>query len=109
MDIYLLMDIKKIIRKNLVEHHDLIRHDSSVELLKKATDSLADTVRYLETLSQQVDQKECNETLIRVLDIIRNPMGNVSEGGFDHKNDTNLLTLLEMISSIISRENYPRQ
>jgi hypothetical protein len=109
MDIYLLMDIKKIIRKNLIEHHDLIRHDSSVELLKKATDSLADAVRYLETLSQQVDQKECNETLIRVLDIIRHPMGSVSNDGFNHKDQSNILALLEMISTIISRENYPRQ
>ena len=43
------MDIKKIIRKNLLENHDLIRHDSSVELLTKAVDSLVDAVRYLET------------------------------------------------------------
>jgi hypothetical protein len=103
------MNIKKIIRKNLLENHDLIRYDSSVELLKKATDSLTDTVRYLETLSQQIEQKECNETLIRVLDIIRNPMGNSFEGCFDDKSSINILTLLEMISSIISRENYPRQ
>lgn len=103
------MDIKKIIRKNLVEHHDLIRYDSSIELLKKATDSLSDTIRYLETLTQQIEQKECNETLIRVLDIIRNPMGNSFEGGFDDKDGINILSLLEMISTIISRENYPRQ
>jgi hypothetical protein len=36
-------------------------------------------------------------------------MGSVSDGGFNHKNDGNILALLEMISSIISRENYPRQ
>jgi hypothetical protein len=49
------MELNRIIRKNLKEHHDLVRHDSSIDLLSRATDSLADTVRYLELLTQEVE------------------------------------------------------
>jgi len=102
------MELNRIIRKNLHEYHDIIRHDSSIELLSRATDSLADTVRYLELLTQEVDHKDCNDVVIKVLDILRHPMGNVSDGsgGFTHKNHSNVLAMLEMISTIIGREKY---
>jgi hypothetical protein len=103
------MDIKKIIRKNLKENHDLIRTDESLELLTKATNSLTDSVRYLEALTQRIDNNHCNEALIKVLDFLRHPMGNLSsEGGFDEKKQPNVLSVLEMISSIIGREKEDR-
>lgn len=98
------MNIKNIIRKNLIENHDLIRHDDSTELLTKATDSLADAIRYLECLSQKIENKHCMDVLVRLLDILRHPMGSVSDGNFDHKDESNILAMLEVISSIIARE-----
>ena len=103
------MSIKKIIRKNLKENHDLIRTDESLELLDKATNSLIDSVRYLEALTQRIDNKDCNQAIIRVLDVLRHPAGNVSsEGGFDEKTKTNILAVLEMLSSIIGLELYEK-
>lgn len=103
------MNIKKIIRKNLVETHDLIRHDDSAELLTKATNSLADAVRYLECLTQKIENKHCNNVLIKILDMLRHPMGNVSGDNFDEKDKINILSTLEMLSSIISREKLEKE
>jgi hypothetical protein len=98
-----MMAIKNIIKKKLNEHHDIIRHDSSIELLRNATESLADAVRYLECLTQELDHKECNDVIVKVLDMIRHPMGSVSDGNFDEKNQSNIISMLEMISSIVGR------
>jgi hypothetical protein len=104
------MDIKKIIHKNLKENHDIIRKDESLDLLIKATDSLVDCVRYLESLTQITDNQHCNEAIIKILDFLRHPMGNLSsEGGFDEKKQTNLLSMLEMISSVIGREKESKK
>ena len=100
--------MKSIIRKNLNEYHDLIRHDTSIDLLSKATDSLTDSVRYLELLEQELEHKECSDTLVKILGILRHPMGNVSNDGWDHKDHSNILAMLEMISSIVGREKYDR-
>ena len=98
------MNIKKIIKKNLNESHDLIRHDDSIELLLKATNSLADATRYLECLTQKLENKDCNDAVVRILHILKHPMGGVSDGNFDEKEQSNILSMLEMISSIIGRE-----
>lgn len=103
------MRIKTIIRKNLLENHDLIRHDDSSELLGKATNSLTDAVRYLECLTQKIENKHCTEALIKVLDMLRHPMGNVSSDNFDEKNKINILSMLEMLSSIISLEKLEKE
>lgn len=103
------MRLKTIIRKKLNEHHDLIRYDDSAELLIKATDSLADAVRYLECLTQKLENKDCTDVLIRVLDMIRHPMGSVSDGNFDEKNQSNIISMLEMISSIVNLEKMDKE
>lgn len=100
--------MKSIIRKNLNEYHDLIRHDTAIDILTKATDSLADTIRYLELLEQELEHRECSDALVQILGILRHPMGNASKDGWDHTTHTNILALLEMISSIIGREKYDR-
>lgn len=103
------MNIKNIIRKNLIENHDLIRHDDCSDLLVKATDSLADAARYLETLSQKIDDKHCIDALTRILDILKHPMGSVSDGNFDEKGHTNILSMLEMLSSIINLDRMEKE
>ena len=104
------MGLKQIIRKNLRENHDLMKHSSSIDLLTNATNSLADSVRYLETLVQKVDNKECSDVLIKILDILRHPMGNsASYSGFNSKDQVNILSLLEIVSGIISREKMEKR
>lgn len=100
--------MKSIIRKNLNEYHDLIRHDTAIDILTKATDSLVDSVRYLELLEQELEHKECTDVLIKILDLLRHPMGNASTDGWDHKDHSNILAMLEIISTIIGREKYDR-
>ncbi len=99
------MELKEIIRKNLNENHDLINNTDSIELLTNASNSLADCIRYLECLVQKVENKECTEVLIKVLDMLRHPMGNsTSYAGFNSKDQSNVLSILEVVSGIISRE-----
>lgn len=99
------MELKKIIRKKLNENHDLINNTDSIELLTSASNSLADCVRYLECLVQKIENKECTEVLIKVLDMLRHPMGNsTSYSGFNSTDESNVLSILEIVSGIISKE-----
>lgn len=87
--------IKNVIKKNLLEYHDLTKKHSSLKNLMSSVQSLADAVRYIESACEEIDNQHLVDHL---MDIKNNIMTDSGLGtGFDENQDPDVISKLQKV------------
>jgi hypothetical protein len=87
--------IKNKIRKNLLEYHDIHRKKSSLHNLKSCVQSLADSVRYIESACEEIDNPKIVDELVKIKNIIMTDSGLGT--GFDESVEPDTISKIQNI------------
>lgn len=87
--------IKNTIRKNLLEYHNLTKKHSSLKNLMSAVQSMADTVRYIESACEEIDDQHLVDYLTNIKNSIMTDSGLGT--GFDEDQDPDLISKLQKV------------
>lgn len=87
--------IKNRVRKKLLEYHDLTKKHSSLKNLMSAVQSLADTVRYIESACEEIDDPHLVKYLIKIKNSIMTDSGLGT--GFNEDQDPDIISKLQKI------------
>lgn len=87
--------IKYRVRKKLLEYHDLNKKHSSLKNLKSAVQSLADSIRYIESACEEIEDKHLIDYLIKLKNVIMTDSGLGT--GFDEKEVPDVISKLQIV------------
>ena len=87
--------IKNTIKKNLLEYHNLTRKQSSLRNLMSAVQSLADSIRYIESACEEIDDPNLVSYLVKIKNEIMTDSGLGT--GFDENQDPDTISKLQKV------------
>ena len=106
--------IKNSIRKNLLEYHNFTRKHSALNNLMSAVQSMADTIRYIESACEEIDDPHLVDYLVNIKNMIMTDSGLGT--GFDETQDPDVISKLQKVVNDLNKrlhqikreENLPR-
>lgn len=99
--------IKNSVRKKLLEYHELYRKHSSVKNLMSSVQSLADTVRYIESACEEIDDPHLVDYLMGIKKYIMTDSGLGT--GFDEDHEPDLISKLQKVVVDLNDRLYQEQ
>ena len=87
--------IKNVIKKNLLEYHNLTKKHSSLKNLMSSVQALGDAVRYIESACEEIDDQNLVDHLMKIKNMIMTDSG--LGGGFDEDQDPDVISRIQKI------------